>query len=188
MKKKLISVLVCAAVSLAGCNKIKDATSRDFTVNGVEFGFTAVTTADAAIAKGATKAAGETSTFSVTRTVNISEIGDSDIIEYANKISKVAVNSSTLSVTTDPSGSYIVENLTVSAVGVSGSPLVIPSYTLGGAFTSPAGMNDFTAGFIMKLLRDKSVTVTVSGETNAPANTEVNIIYDNDLLFTASLL
>ena len=187
MKKILIFALICTTVSLTGCGKIRNATSREFTVNGVDFGFTAITNSSDAVASG-TRTAAEMSTFSVTRTVNISEIGDSDIIEYAKKISKVAVNSSVLSVTTDPWGDYTVENLTVSVAGVSGSPLVVPSFTLGDTFVPPAGMNSFTSSFIMKLLRDKSVTVTVSGETDAPEGTEVDIIYENDLVFTAKLL
>jgi hypothetical protein len=124
--------------------------------------------------------------FSVTRTVDVSEIESSDVIEYANKISNVTVNNSLINVTTTPAGNYTVANLTVSVDGVSGS-LVVPSYTIGSAFTPPSNMNTYTAAFIMKLLSAESVTVTVSGKTDAPAGTTVDISYENDLVFTAKL-
>jgi len=140
----------------------------------------------AAVASGITRA-GTANSFTVTRTVNISELGSSELDEYANKISNVVVNSSLINVTIVPAGSYTVSNLTVSAAGVSGS-LVVPSYTVGGAFTPPSNMFTYTATLIMKLIEAKSLTVTVSGDTDAPVGTTVNISYENDLIFTASLL
>jgi len=187
MKKMLIAALICAMVSPIGCDKIKDATSRDFTVNNVKFDFSAVTEGAAASAPAVEMRAETSNTFSVTRVVNLSEIGSSDVVEYAGKISKVVANSSLLNITASPSGTYSVANVTVTAEGVSGS-LLVPSYTLGGAFTAPANMSAYTSAFIMKLLTSKTVTVTVSGQTDAPVGTTIRISYESDLLFTASLL
>jgi len=187
MKKMLIAALVCAMVSSVGCDKIKDAASRDFNVKNVKFDFSAITEGAAASASAVGMRAETPNTFSVTREVNLSEIGSSDLMDYAGKISKVAVNSSLLNITASPSGSYSVANVTVKADGVSGS-LLVPSYTLGGTFTAPANMNAYTSTFIMKLLSAKTITVTVSGQTDAPAGTTIRISYESDLLFTASLL
>ena len=186
--KKLFIMAAIAGVALAGCDKLKEAASSDFTVDDVTFNFSADVDngAEAATKSGGTRASAANS-FTVTRTVNISEIGSPDVVEYASKISKVMVNSSLLNVTTTPAGSYTVTNLTVSAVNVSGS-LVIPSYTVGGTFTPPSNMNSYTATFITALINAKSVSVTVSGETDAPTGTTVNISYENDLVFTAKLL
>jgi hypothetical protein len=41
--------------------------------------------------------------------------------------------------------------------------------------------------FIMKLVGSGSVSVTVTGKTDAPAGTTINISYESDLLFTASI-
>jgi hypothetical protein len=173
-----LSIILLAGIALVGCDAIKEAASHDFTVNNVDFDFSTTVSA-------ATRAGGNP--FTLTRTVTISEIGSSDIVAHADKISKVVVSSSLFNITASPEGDYTVIGLTISAVNVPGS-LVISSYTMGDAFTPPANINTYTAAFIMKLLRDKSLTVTVSGETDAPAGTTLNISYKNNLIFTAFLL
>ena len=165
-------------------------TSKDFKVNDVRFDFTATSVAGSSTksAEAITlRAAAATQSFSVTRTVDISEIGDDDVLEYVAKIYKVKVDNSIISVTVSPAGAYTVENLTVTAVGVSGS-IMIPSYTMGNAFTLTSGMIVFTEAFFKKLKEDRSVSVTVTGMTDAPAGTTINIRYESDVIFTASLL
>ena len=189
MKKNLISVLVCAMVSLSGCDKLNDATSHDFTVNNISFAFTATAHDDVATLSGeasVTTRAAAMRTFTVTRTVDISEIGSSDVDKYANKINKALVNAAKVSVATVPSGSYAVVDLTISATGVPGS-LVIPAYTIGDAFTAPSGMSVYMAAFIMQLINAETITVTVSGQTDAPAGTTLTVSYESDVMFTASL-
>jgi len=187
MKKIIIAVLACTMVSLISCDKIKDATSIDFKVKGVKFDFSGVVSELAPLQVPELRA-GATQTFAVTRTVNISEIGDSDAVSYANKISKVVVNSSLVKVTFVPAGSYTIENLVITADGVAGSPLSVPTISTGGTFTFTSAMNNFTAAFVTKLLSTKTITVTVRGETDAPVGTTINISYESDLLLTASLL
>ena len=89
--KKLFTIALAATALLAGCDKIKDAASKDFTVNGVKFEF------NATVEGGGTRA-GEGGSFSVTRTVSLSEIGSSELAEYKNMIDKVKANSSKLRV------------------------------------------------------------------------------------------
>ena len=188
MKKIMIAALICAMTSLAGCDKLKDATSRDIKANKVTFKFEAPTSSNAAATLTAVVTrAGTDNTFTITRTVLLSEIGSSDLEEYRNKISKVAANNSLLSITTTPSGSYSVADVTVKTVGVDGE-LLVPSYTLGGAFTPPANMNTYTGQFVTRLVNTGSVTITISGKTDAPAGTTINISYETNLVFTASLL
>ena len=190
MKKNLIFALVCATLTLTGCDKIKDVTSRDFTVKNITFDFTTETDeAPVTLMSGSTEAtlrSGTMSSFTVTRTVDISEMGSSEIIEYANKISKVQIEGTTMNVTAIPSGSYNIANLTITAADVPGS-LAIPSYILGGTFTPPANMDTYTTAFIMRVLSAKQVSVTVSGQSDAPPGTTLNISYKSDILFTASL-
>ena len=175
-------------MSLASCDQLKDAVSFDIKVNNVKFAFAAPASDNAAETRGAVVTrAGTDNTFTVTRTVSIAEMGSSEIVEYAGKISNVAVNSSLLKITASPSGSYTVADVTVTAEGVAGT-LAVPSYALGNAFTSPANMNAYTTAFVMKLLSTKTLTVTVSGKTDAPAGTLINISYESDLVLTASLL
>jgi len=180
-------IAAIVGVALAGCDAIKDAASTNFTVNGVKFDFTAVTSA-MAIGNGemSLMSGGTMNPFSASRTVNISEIGSAELTEYASKISKVVVSNSLLEITTNPSGNYTIEDLTISATDVPGS-LVIPSYTVGSTFTPPSTMNAYMAAFIMKLVSSKSLTVTVTGQTDAPTGTTVNISYENTVVFTASL-
>jgi hypothetical protein len=181
-------ICLCAMTSLMSCDKIKDATSKDFTVDNVRFDFEAVVAGGVPKAAMAIVRTAETNnSFSVTRTVNLDEIGSDDIVEYADKISKVMVNSSLLHVTVSPADTHSVTNLTVTAAGVAGS-LVIPSCTVGGDFTLPDNTKAYTTAFIMKLLSAGSLTVTVEGQTDAPAGTTINVRYENDLIFTASLL
>jgi len=188
MKTMIFFALMCTSLSLISCDKIKEATSQDFKVKNVSFNFTAESNDVSTTSGGDVKTRAATSqSFTVTRTVNMSEIGSNDVMEYANKIKKVSVDNSLIRVTVNPAGAYTVENLTVTASGVSGS-LVIPSYTIGNPFTLTSDMNAFTNTFIMKLLSAKSVSVTVTGMTDAPAGTTINISYESDLLFTASIL
>ena len=186
MKKILIFALICATASLASCDKIKDATSRDFTVNNVKLDFTAITK-DGSETQAVMLRSGTVSSFSVTRTVDLSEMGSEEMMEYASKISKVVVNASLVSITMTPSENYTISDLKISADGVPGS-LVIPSYTIGDQFTAPSDMETYMAAFIMKLLSTKSLSVTVSGQSDAPAETVVNIRYENDIVLTASAL
>jgi len=184
MKKIMIAALVCAMTSLASCDKLK----HDFNVNNVKFAFDAPVTGNAATTHAAVATrAGTDNTFTVNRVVDISEMGSSEIVEYANKINSVVVNSTLLKITAVPAGNYDVANVTLTADGVAGS-LVVPSYTLGGAFTPPANMNAYTSALIMKLISAKKVTVTITGQTDAPAGTTINISYESDLLIKASVL
>ena len=191
MKKLIFFALMCMSLSQISCDKLKEATSKDFKVNDVKFDFSAESKASASEmpAGEATMRAttAVTQSFSVTRMVNISELGSDDVIEYKNKISKVIVDNSLINVTVSPSGAYTVEKLTITAVGVSGS-IVIPSYTIGNPFTLTSDMNAFTIAFLNMLLPDNSVSVTVSGKTDAPVGTTINVRYESDLIFTASLL
>ena len=190
MKKNLIYALLCVIVSLVGCDKLKEATSHDFTVKNISLDF------EADVDEGPSTSPGNNmglsmragmNSFSVTRTVDISEMGSSELVTYANKINNAVVNAASLSVTTTPSGTYSVANLKITAVGVSGE-LVIPSYTIGGSFTAPSNMNTYTTAFILQLVSTKSISVTVTGQTDAPAGTTVNISYESEVLFTASIL
>jgi len=183
-------MIALAMMLLIGCDKIKDATSRDFTVNHITFDFAATAQDDITMLSGnpaVTTRAGETTSFTVTRPVDISEMGNNDIIEYAGKISKIAVNSSLITITASPAGTYTITDLKVTAAGVAGE-LEIPSYTMGSTFAAPSNMNAYTTAFMMKLLSVKTIQVTVAGKSDAPAGTLINIKYESDIVFTASLL
>jgi len=189
MKKILISMIACAMMLPLGCEKIKDATSRDFKVNNIQFDFTATTKDDVSTTIGnpsvTTRAAAITS-FTVTRTVDISELGSDDLVEYANKINKIVVNNSIVSITASSAGDYTITNLTITAEGV--GDLIIPSYSIGGTFSAPSNMNSYTSDFLMKLLSVKKINVTVKGQSDAPAGTTIYINYKSDIVCTASLL
>ena len=179
-----------AMVSLAGCDKIKDATSIDIEANNVKFDFSAVVEEAAEAQANAAAVMRRTAvinTFSETRTVDISELSSAELEEYANKITNVTASSPVIEVTMSPAGAYAVENLTFTAEGVANS-LVVPAYTIGGEFTPPANVNTYMAAFIMKLLTAKTVEVTISGMTDAPKGTTVTISYGSDLVLKASLL
>ena len=188
MEKFVLFALMCLSLSLISCDKIKDATSKDFKVNDVSFDFTAVCTEGTTTksAEAVALRAAATQSFTVTRAVNISELG-SDVIDYAGKIKKVSVENSLISVTANPAGAYTIENLTVKATGVSGS-IEIPSFTIGNPFPLTSGMNVYTISFINQLISINSVSVTVTGMTDAPAGTTLNISYKSDLIMTASVL
>jgi len=188
MNKKLFAALTCALMVFVSCDKLKDATSHDFNVSNVKFKFEAPTSGNA-VAKQATIAtrAGTDNNFTVTRIVNLSEMGNSDVIEYSKKISNVKVNSSQLNITSTPAGGYTVADVKVTAVGVKGE-LLVSSYTLGSTFSPPANMNAYTAAFVKELIKAGTVSVTVSGKTDAPAGTTININYESDLVLTASVL
>ena len=185
MKKIFLSALACAMVSLVGCDQIEKATTTEIDANAVKFNFSANVTQDEAKSSVEMKDA-TLNSFSETRTVLLSELG-SEVVKYADKISKVVANSSLLRITVEPEGNYTITNLTVAAVGLP-SALVIPSYTLGDDFTAPPAMKTFTEAFVMRLISTGSVEVTVSGQTDAPTGAKVNVVYENDLLFTAKLL
>ena len=188
MKKIILAALVCMGMSLISCDKIKEMTSKDITVNGVNLNFP-ITINAAAVAPGEMQlfSAAAPRSFNVTTRVHLDELGKPDMVEWANKITKVAVTNSVVTVTANPSGNYIVENLNITAVTVSGS-LIVPTYTFGNPFTLTTEMKAFTGGLFFKLLRDKVLDVTIKGDTDAPAGTIININYKSDLVLTASLL
>lgn len=180
--KKVIILAALAIASLTSCDKV----TTNIEVDDVTFDFEAIT-AGSPSSSSISRNAAMTSTFSVTRSVSLAEIGSSELMKYADRITKIAVNSSLLKVTIEPSGEYTVTNLTVSAVGVPGS-LVVPEYVIGDVFTPPANMETYTIAFIMKLLNNEPIEVTVSGQTDAPTGVKVKISYENDLVFTAKVL
>ena len=190
MKKTIYFALLCMVMSLTCCDKINEATSKEIKVNGVSFKFTAVSNAPAA-----TRSAGEvelraaTQTFSVTRTVLLSELGNPDVVEFANKIRNVTVSNTQITVTADNGVNYTVENLTVTAVGVAGS-LAVPTFVMGGTVALPANTKSFTEAFVAQLYTTAthSVAVTVTGKTDAPAGTTLNVSYESDLVLTARIL
>jgi len=195
MKKFNYFALMCMVLSLAGCDKVKDALSTEFTVKGVSFEFTAesqtgTATMSAVVGKASasevTVRAAATQTFTETHTAYLADL-DAKIAEYADKIDKAKANSSLLTVTTTPAGVYTVENLTVTATGVTGS-LVVPSYTMGAAFTLPATAQTFLEALVMKLVGSGSVTLTVTGKTDAPSGTVLKIKLESEVVFTASVL
>ena len=184
MKKILLAALICAMMSLAGCDKLK----HDFEVNNVKFTFDTTVTDNAATTHAAVATrAGTDNTFAVTSIVELSDMGSSELIEYAHKVNSVVVNHTLLNITAVPAGNYNVANVTLTANGVAGS-FVVPSYTLGSAFTPPANMNSYTAALFKKLISAKQVTVTITGQTDAPVGTEIKISYESDLLIKASVL
>ena len=181
--KKGIILAALAMTTLAGCDKV----TKDIDVDNVKFEFTAVTE-NVANRSGLTiKSSGTTTSFSVTRKVDLSEFSTAEIVDYLDKINKVAVNNPVLKITMNPPGAYEITNFTLTAEGVKGS-LDIASYKIGDEFVPPSGMKKFTSDFIMKLISEKSLSVTVSGETNAPAGTTVKISYESDLVVTVDLL
>jgi hypothetical protein len=178
-----------ATTSLAGCDKIKDATSKDIKVNGVKFDFTAVTTEG-----GATKSGGmvktdepETSNFGVTRLVDIKELSP-EVEEYCKQISNVEADNSRVTVTINSQDAFTVTNLKIAAPGVTGSPQVILLYTSGTVYEASPAMNTFMAALAKKLL-DEKVSVTVScDKIDVPADITVKISYESDMVFKAKLL
>ena len=187
MKKYLFIAVLFAGTMLAGCDELKNATSIDIKVDNVKFEFTADVVSGVSQSSALTATRADTpNSFTVTRTVDVSEVGSAQLTEYIDKVGKVVANNSLITLTANPAGTYSVSNLTVTAVGVSGS-VVVPSYTMGGTFTAPANMATYTNAFLMKLVSVKKIDVTVKGNTNAPVGTEINISYESDLIFTASL-
>jgi hypothetical protein len=87
--------------------------------------------------------------------------------------------------TVTPAGNFTVTGLKLTAAGISDS-LDVASCQIGGTFTPPPGMNLYTAAFIIRLIKEGSISVTVTGQTDAPPGTTIKISDENDLLFTAS--
>ena len=196
MKTRIFSLMAIVAVILfVGCDKIKDATSVDVKVDNVAFSF--ITPVESAIQQPAENAGQQIlfasnqtqeevwNTFTATREINVDEIGSSDVKKYIDQISKITANQATVSISTDPAGTYTVSELKISYDG--GGSLTIPSYKMGEAFTPPSELNVYISGFVWKLLSGNNIKVTVSGKTNAPAGTSVIVKYETDLVFTASI-
>ena len=173
-----------------GCDKIKEATSHNFSVRDVKIDFTAIT--QPLLVESQTNVpvmrAGSTSSFLVTRTVNLSDFGSTELMDYANRITKVVVNNSTVDVSTVPAGNFKVTNLKIKYSETASGSLTISEYTVGETFTPPSTMGTFLGGFVLKLVHDRAISVTVSGETDAPVGTEINVSYEGDIVFTASVL
>lgn len=180
--RKIYLLTVLLIATLPACDKIEEATSRDIKIDNVKFNF------ETAIQALKSTRSAEINSFSIMKTIQLSDLNSQDLVDYASKIKEVKVNRSEIVVTFNPTGNYTITDLEIDIAGVSGSPLVIPSYSANEAFVAPAKMKEFTSAFLMKLLSNTSVDVMVSGNTDAPAGTTIKISYDNDLVFTAKLL
>ena len=196
MKTRIFSLMAIVAVILfVGCDKVKEATSVDVKVDNVAFSFITPVASSVQQPTGntgqqilfASNQAQEEilNTFTVTRAINIDEIGSSDVKKYIDQISKVTAKQATVSISTDPAGIYTVSELKMSYEG--GSSLTIPSYKIGEAFTSPSELNAYISGFVGKLLSGGDIKVTVSGKTDALVGTSIIVKYETDLVFTASI-
>ena len=172
MKTIIYSALVCVVMSLMSCGKTKDTTSERLSAICV-FNFSAETQAGAA-----------TNSFTKTQTLDISKLGSDYFIARKDKINNVEVYAGELTITVDPGENCTIENLTITAVGVAGS-LVVPSFKISDMFITPSNIIEYTGAFVMKLVKDE-VLVTVSGMTDAPAGTIINIYYESYLMFTIS--
>ena len=189
----VLVILAIFAVMLAGCDK--DDATIDFKADDVQFDLSGIeVNSGSGSGSSSVRASGAllsiataTNSFSETFTVDISEISSSDLTKYMDRISKVVANNSLLTISVTPPNEYSVVDLKVTVNGVPGS-LDIPSYTMGEDFTPPSNMNAFTAAFIMKLINAGQADVTVSGKTDAPAGTKIDVFYECDLVFTAKLL
>jgi len=181
--KKVFIMAALAMASLAGCDKV----THDFTVENVKLNFEAITVDNEAAKSAMTGTAIDAKTkFSVKREVNLAEITSSELMEYKDRITKVAVDNLSLKVTFEPAGNYTIEDLTLTADGVSGS-LDIPSYKAGDDFIPPSNLNSFTSAFFKKLISAGKLEVTVEGITDAPKGVKVKVCYEYDLVFTAKL-
>ena len=183
MNRLFLLVAVVATVLLTGCDELK----VEIPVDSVKFDFEAMTRSPES--SGVLKS-GTMNPFSGTRTINLNDIEDADLKEYANKIIDVMLDNaySQVNVTTVPLGDYSVFNLKVEIDGIS-EHLSIASYKVGDEFVPPANLSSFAAAFFVKLVKEDSFTVTVSGETDAPEGTIVHISYEcYDLKFVAKPL
>jgi len=185
--KKLIIFAGIAMLSLSGCDKIKDATSKDIKVKGVKFDFTAVVTDD-----GVTKAGGIIKTnkllpFGGTKEVNIDDFKNQEVKDNKDKIKGITIESLVVSATTVPNDGYTVTDLKIEAPGVTGSPQVISTYKVGEPYTTTTAMNNFVEAFVEKVLKE-NVSVTVSGKIDAPENTIVKVTIECDIVFKVNLL
>ena len=174
---------IAAVILFAGCDKIKDATRFDVTVKNASFTFDAPVE-DAVLRSAVNTQATDWNTFSVIRTIKSSEIS-AELEKYGNKVSDVIANASTVHISCSQAGNYTVTDLSFS---YSGGTLSIPSYTLGGTFVPPSGLNAFISLFALKLFTTGEVEVTVSGKTDAPAGTAISIRYENELVATVNPL
>jgi len=180
--KKVFIMAALAMASLTGCDKI----THDFTVENVKFNFEADVVEETTKSTITGAAAEANNVFSVTKEINLADISSSEFTEYKDRITKVTVDNLSLEVTFIPAGQYIIEDLKLTAVGVSGS-LEIPSYKAGENFTPPTNLNSYTSAFFKKLISAGKLDVTVTGKTNAPKGVKVKISYAYDLVFTAKL-
>ena len=178
--KKVFILAALAMVSLAGCEKV----THNFTVENVKLSFEAEV--KDATTKSTMTATEAKNSFSVTREVNLAEILNPELTEYKDRITKVAVENLSVEVTFNPAGNYTIEDLTLTADGVSGS-LNIPSYKAGEDFIPPTNLNSYASAFFKKLISDGKFEVTVSGKTDAPKGVKVKVSYEYDLVFTAKL-
>ena len=181
--KKVFIMAALAMASLTGCDKI----THDFKVENVKLNFEATTEENAAAKSAMTGTAIDVkSKFSVTREVNLAEISSSELMEYKDRISKVSAENLSLEVTFTPAGNYTIEDLILTAKGVTES-LEIASYKSGEKFIPPKNLNSFTSAFFKKLISAGKLEVTVEGKTDAPKGVKVKVSYGYDLVFTAKL-
>ena len=184
--KRVFFLAIAATLLLAGCDDSKNPTI-DVNAKNVKIEFTAITENGEGQPQNSTLKSETGSTFKVKRIVDIDEISTDEIAEYLERIKDVTVDNSQLEITLDPPGNFSVTNLIISATGIQ-DELKIPSYTIGGEFQPPANILAFSTALFFKLLFDRSLEVTVEGETDAPTGTTVNITYKNDLVLSVKVL
>ncbi|MDR2890525.1 MAG: hypothetical protein LBV18_02830 [Alistipes sp.] len=179
MRKKHIATIVLSMFALVGCSEfLGDADSMDIDVDRVLFDFPATV-------EGSGSAGGEAvNSFTTFRTLDISDIGSRRVTEFADIIIGLEVERASLIVSALDNREYLIKNLSVMA-DVPDSPQVIETTLTGRESVAGEGMRNFIREIVSRLVAGDEVVVSISGHTDAPADTRLNIDLESAIEFFA---
>lgn len=185
--KNLLGIVGAAWLSLlfSGCSEFLDKSdSVGIEADKVIFDFPA-TVADGDL--GATESAPYK--FKAVTALSIEDIGDHDVVELAESITSVFVESSRIYVTTEKGKrGYRIERLIIAADNVADSPQTIEPFVVGHDHIGTETERLFITELVERLVCHEIVNVTVEGYTNAPLHTHIDVKIESDILFSADPL
>jgi hypothetical protein len=169
MRKINVLTYALAVLALSACNVIEDIATIKIDVPDFTIDIPAIVAPpepEPDDEEGSTQTENELTSFSGSYTLSITELQFDELYDYKNLITDIKIERDTLTITQDDLAAGIFKNISLKATDVNVNDCYISGYTFGKPYSS-SGLTNFLKS-TMFWLRNDSVTISISGETNAP--------------------
>lgn len=183
MKKLHIAIVFAVSLLTAGCSEfLDDAEGTNIDAEDVRFDFSATVEGS-----GQGELSDTPNRFTTFRSLTVSDIGSREVTERAGEITDIAIEETSLLVRASDGAEYLVKNLSIET-DVTGSPQVIEKYLTGKEYRADWPMMEFVVRLVARLVKGDEMVVTITGNTDAPVGTRLDIDLNSEIDFEADPL